>query len=110
MPIHYITHSDPPRADGKRTSQHLRPTKLQSVDLMALVDEMHTEEPIFTRGTSTGVLYALASTLFDDRSIIYRSVIINGLNKMVYYVEDDTLHIAGFWDTRSEPKAQASQV
>jgi hypothetical protein len=63
MPIHYITHSDPPRADGKRTSQHLRPTKLQSVDLMALVDEMHTEEPIFTRGTSTGVLYALARTL-----------------------------------------------
>ena len=41
--------------------------------------------------------------LFEGRSKTYRSVIVNGLNKMVYYVEDDTVHIAAFWDTRREP-------
>ena len=40
----------------------------------------------------------------------YRSVIINGLNKLVYRVEDDTIHIVGFWDTRMDDEDQASQV
>ena len=48
--------------------------------------------------------------LFADRSIAYRSVIINGLNKMVYFIKDDTIYIAAFWDCRREPKALASQV
>ena len=48
--------------------------------------------------------------LFDDRAKTYRSVIVNGLNKMVYYVEDDAIHIAAFWDTRMEPEAQAAKV
>ena len=48
--------------------------------------------------------------LFANRSIDYRSVIIGGLSKMVYYVEDDVIHIAAFWDCRREPTALASQV
>ena len=48
--------------------------------------------------------------LFEGRAKTYRSVIVNGLNKMVYYVEDDTVHIAAFWDTRREPTNQASQT
>ena len=48
--------------------------------------------------------------LFADRTKTYRSVIINGLNKPVYFVSDDILYIAGFWDTRSEPEEQAKQV
>lgn len=48
--------------------------------------------------------------LFSDRTITYRSVIINGLNKMVYYIDDNTIHIAAFWDTRREPRRQASQT
>lgn len=48
--------------------------------------------------------------LFADRSVAYRSVIINGLSKMVHYVKDDTIRIAGFWDTRCEPEAQAEFV
>ena len=30
--------------------------------------------------------------------------------KMVYRVEDDTIHIVGFWDTRMNDEDQASQV
>ena len=48
--------------------------------------------------------------LFADRSIAYRSVVISGLSKLVYYVEDDVIYVTAFWDTRREPKALAAQV
>ena len=48
--------------------------------------------------------------LFADRPQTYRSVIVNGLNKMVYRIEDDTINIVAFWDTRSEPEGQAELV
>ncbi len=48
--------------------------------------------------------------LFSDRARTYRSVIINGLNKLVYFTEGDILYIAGFWDTRMDDEDQASQV
>ena len=48
--------------------------------------------------------------LFAHRRQTYRSIIVRRLNKVVYYVKDDTIHIAAFWDTRREPKAQAKQV
>ena len=48
--------------------------------------------------------------LFEDRPMAYRSVIINGLSKMVYRVENDIIYIVGFWDTRMDDENQASQV
>ena len=48
--------------------------------------------------------------LFEDRPIAYRYVIINNLSKLVYYIDDDVIYIAAFWDTRREPKKQAEQV
>ena len=48
--------------------------------------------------------------LFSDRAMTYRSVIINGLNMLVYFVDDDTIYIAGFWDTRMDDEDQATQV
>ena len=48
--------------------------------------------------------------LFADRSVAYRSIIINGLSKMAYRINDDTIYIVGFWDTRQEPGVQAAQV
>lgn len=49
-------------------------------------------------------------TLFEDCPQAYRSIIINGLNKLVYRIEDDIIHIVGFWDTRMDDEDQASQV
>ncbi len=46
--------------------------------------------------------------LFAHRKQSYRSIIVRRLNKIVYFVKSDTLHIAAFWDTRREPKNQAS--
>lgn len=49
--------------------------------------------------------------LFEDFSIAYRSIVINRLSKMVYYIDNDTvIYIVAFWDCRREPKALASQV
>ena len=48
--------------------------------------------------------------LFSNRANTYRSVIINGLNKLVYFVSDDILYIAAFWDTRMDDEDQATQV
>ena len=48
--------------------------------------------------------------LFDDRAATYRSVIINGLSKLVYRVDNDTIHIVAFWDTRKEPTEEAAQT
>lgn len=48
--------------------------------------------------------------LFNDRPKTYRSVIINGLSKMVYFIDDEIIYIAAFWDCRQEPNKQVSQV
>ena len=48
--------------------------------------------------------------LFANHSATYRSIIINGLNKMVYRVDGNTIHIVAFWDTRMEPETQAENV
>ena len=48
--------------------------------------------------------------LYADRTLTYRSIIINGLNKLVYRVDGDIIYIVDFWDTRREPKNQARQT
>ena len=49
-------------------------------------------------------------SLLADLPKTYRSVVIDGLSKMVYLIEDDVIYIAAFWDCRREPAALASQV
>lgn len=48
--------------------------------------------------------------LLEDLTTEYHSIVVNHLNKIVYFIKDNTIHIADFWDTRREPKAQAQQV
>ena len=48
--------------------------------------------------------------LFADRPMAYRSIIINGLSKLVYRIDGETVHIVAFWDTRQEPESQAAQI
>ena len=48
--------------------------------------------------------------LLEDLPSEYHSIVVNRLNKMVYFIRDNTIHIADFWDTRREPKAQAEQL
>jgi len=48
--------------------------------------------------------------LFASRAATYRSVIVNGLNKIVYRIDDDVIYIVAFWDTRMEPNEQRDQT
>ena len=48
--------------------------------------------------------------LFEAHAATYRSVIVNGLNKMVYRIDGEVIYIAAFWDTRMEPEEQATRV
>lgn len=48
--------------------------------------------------------------LLSDYGQGYRSIVINRLNKLIYYIKDNTVLIAAFWDTRREPKAQAQRI
>lgn len=43
--------------------------------------------------------------LLENYSLIYRSVVVNKINKIVYYTKDNVVYISAFWDTRREPKA-----
>lgn len=45
--------------------------------------------------------------MFVDLSRSYRSIVIDGLSKLVYFVEDDVIYIAAFWDTRRLPSMMA---
>ena len=48
--------------------------------------------------------------LYANRPLTYRSVIVNGLNKIVYRIDGDIIYIVDFGDTRREPKNQASKT
>lgn len=48
--------------------------------------------------------------LFADRAKAYRSVIVGGRSKMVYFIDGDTLYIAAIWDCRQDPEEQSTQV
>jgi plasmid stabilization system protein ParE len=48
--------------------------------------------------------------LLADRALTYRSLVVGKLSKIVYRVDDDTIHIVDFWDCRREPEVLADQV
>ena len=77
--------------------------KKARVDFMQKVKDT---ELLLRRSPNVGQI----DPLFDGRTIAYRSVVINGLNKMVYRVDGDIIYIVAFWDTRREPKEQANQI
>ena len=48
--------------------------------------------------------------LLAHRTRLYRSIVATPLNKLIYYVGDDTIEIAAVWDTRRDPAALAAEV
>lgn len=50
--------------------------------------------------------------LLEKASVEYRSLVVNRLNKIVYYINSDTetIEIVALWDTRREPKSQARKL
>ena len=69
-------------------------------------NEVDRVETLLQSNPYLGPVEPLLADLPDN----FRSIVVNHLNKIVYYVEDDAIHIADFWDTRREPKKQAEQI
>ena len=40
----------------------------------------------------------------------YRSVVVDGLSKIIYRTEREMLYIVAFWDTRREPAALKEEL
>ncbi|MBR5082134.1 MAG: type II toxin-antitoxin system RelE/ParE family toxin [Bacteroidales bacterium] len=51
-----------------------------------------------------------AEPYLADAPVLYRSIVVNRLNKIIYWINDDVIEIVDFWDNRREPKKQAEQV
>ena len=52
----------------------------------------------------------MVEPLLTDRTTMYRSFVVNHLNKIVYSIVDDHIEVAAFWDVRRDPDTLASQV
>ena len=48
--------------------------------------------------------------LLAGRSKLFRATIINRNYKMIYYVDDDTIWVAAFWNMRMHPNKLARMV
>ena len=58
---------------------------------------------------TTSPLIGKIEPLLKNRSRSYRSLVINKHSKLVYYIENETINIVDFWDTRREPTQQANK-
>ena len=49
-------------------------------------------------------------SLLDEASVEYRSIVVNRINKLVYYIHESTIEIVVLWDTRREPKSLLDEL
>ena len=48
--------------------------------------------------------------LLAERPVMYRSYVMNHLDKIVYRIEGDVIYIVAFWDVRRDPTTLANEV
>jgi plasmid stabilization system protein ParE len=48
--------------------------------------------------------------LLADRAVMYRSYVMNRLDKIVYRIDGDIIYIVAFWDVRRDPGTLVSEV
>lgn len=50
--------------------------------------------------------------LLKDKVLLYRSIVVNTYNKIVYFLDDekDVIVISDFWDTRQEPALLSASI
>ena len=48
--------------------------------------------------------------LLDEAPVEYRSIVVNHINKLVYYIHDNSIEIVVLWDTRREPKSLLNEL
>ena len=48
--------------------------------------------------------------LLENAPVLYRSIVVNHLNKLVYYIHKENVEIVALWDTRREPKSLQNSI
>ena len=48
--------------------------------------------------------------LLADRAVMYRSYMMNRLDKIIYRIDGDIIYIVAFWDVRRAPGTLVSEV
>lgn len=89
----------------QQTARYIR-SRFDAKSASDFVQEVYHTEKLLVNNPHLGS----AEPLLSDLPVLYRSIVINRLNKLVYWVNDDTIEIVAFWDTRREPKTQAEEV
>ncbi|MBR1499537.1 MAG: type II toxin-antitoxin system RelE/ParE family toxin [Bacteroidaceae bacterium] len=70
------------------------------------IQEVHRANNLLADNPNTGAV----ETLLADRAIEYRSYVVNHLNKIIYFIKDDHIEVADFWNVRREPKKLQEQT
>lgn len=48
--------------------------------------------------------------LLAERTVMYRSYVMNRLNKIVYRIDGDIIYIVAFWDVKRDPVTLADEI
>ena len=70
------------------------------------MDEVHHASTLIGQNAHLGK----AEPLLANYPVLYRSLVVNRLNKIVYFTNNDHIEVVAFWDVRREPKKLAEQV
>ena len=81
-------------------------TEYGSRSCTKFLKEAYRTERLLSRNPYLGTV----EPFLADAPVQYRSVVVNRLNKIVYWINGDVIEIVDFWDTRREPKQQAQQT
>lgn len=69
-------------------------------------NEVHRIVKLLHRNPNLGPV----EPLLVDAPVIYRSIVVKHLNKIVYWINNDVIEIVDFWDCHREPKKQAEET
>ena len=81
-------------------------TEYGSKSCTKFLKEAYRTERLLARNPNLGPV----EPFLADAPVQYRSIVVNRLNKIVYWINGDVIEIVDFWDTRREPQKQAQQT
>lgn len=73
-------------------------------------EKFHKKTEEWLNLLSSSPLAGKTEPLLNNRSRTYRSIVITKQNKLIYFIENETIFIVDFWDTRREPNWQAEKL
>lgn len=89
----------------RQTARYIR-SQFDAKSASDFVKEVYHTEKLLVNNPHLGAIEPLLS----DLPVMYRSIVINRLNKLVYWINEDTIEIVACWDTRREPKKLMEEV